>query len=201
MAYSSAKTLPQKLDVARVITLALAILLSRADEQIGMFGDSKTGRSELRLEQIAQTLLDETKDPESLPAAGVFPVPQHSSLILAGDFLEPLPHIAESFDYLSASVQNALVVQVLDPQELDLNFQGRVTFQGSRHGERETVNNVRSIQEQYKQRIQNQIQGVYDLCAERNWTYILHRTDQPLADTVLEIWLMIGVTSGHGVPA
>lgn len=199
MAYTSAKILPQKLDAARVITLALAILMARANEQVGLFGDPKTGRSELQLQRIAENLIAGLQRPESLPAAGVFPLPQHSSLILCGDFLEPLPRIAENFDYLSASVQNALVVQVLDPQEVDLDFEGRITFQGLTRGERETVNNVASIQDAYRQRLRDHMQGVYALCSERNWSYLLHRTDQNISDTVLAIWLLIGAT-GHGVP-
>ncbi len=197
MAYSSAKTLPQKLDTARVITLALAILMARANEQVGLFGDPKTGRSDLQLQRIAQSLIAEPLKPESLPAADFFPLPQHSSLILCGDFLDPLPHIEENFNFLSASVQNALVIQVLDPQELELNFQGRVTFQGLMRGERETVNNVGSIQEAYRKRMQDHMQGLYALCAERNWSCLLHRTDQSVSDTVLAVWLLIGAAS-HG---
>ncbi len=199
MAYSSAKAFPQKLDTARVITLALAILMARANEQVGLFGDPKTGRSDLQLQRIAQSLINDPVKSESLPPAGFFPLPQNSSLILCGDFLEPLSRIEENFDYLAASVQNALVIQVLDPQELELNFNGRVTFQGLTRGERETVNNVASIQEAYRQRIYDHMQGVHALCAERNWSTILHRTDQDVSDTVLAVWLLIGA-AGQGVP-
>ena len=197
MAYSSAKTLPQKLNTARVITLALAILMARANEQVGLFGDPKTGRSDLQLQRIAQSLIAEPLKPESLPAADFFPLPQNSSLILCGDFLEPLSHIEENFDFLSASGQNSLVIQVLDPQELELNFQGRVTFQGLTRVERETVNNVGSIQEAYRKRMHDHMKALYALCAERNWSYILHRTDQSVSDTVLGIWLLIGAAR-HG---
>lgn len=186
-----------KLDAARVITLALGILMARANEQVGLFGDPKTGRSDLQLQRIAQSLIAEPLKPENLPAADFFPLPQHSSLILCGDFLEPLSHIEENFDFLSASVQNALVVQVLDPQELELNFSGRVTFQGLIRGERETVNNVGSIQDAYQKRMHDHMKAVYGLCSERNWSYILHRTDHSVSDTVLGIWLMIGA-AGHG---
>lgn len=197
MAYSSAKDVPQKLDAARVITLALAILMGRANEQVGLFGDPKTGRSDLQIQRIAQSLITDPPKPQSLPSAGLFPLPQNSSLILCGDFLEPLSRIEENFDYLSASVQNALMIQVLDPQELELNYEGRVTFQGLTRGERETVNNVGSIQEAYRQRIHEHMQGVHALCVERNWSTILHRTDRSISDTVLAVWLLIGA-AGHG---
>lgn len=196
MEYASSRSLPTKGDAARVITLALAILLSRAHEQVGVYGEPRTGRSEANLQTLAQRLLAPSGDTDAtLPDANIFALPQNASLIMAGDFLDPLPRLSESFDMLSASTANALVVQVLDPQEMDLDFTGRVMFQGPRSDERETVNNVGSVRAQYKARVQEHLQGVYALCAGRNWPYILHRTDHDLAETVMALWLMIGAAN------
>lgn len=199
MNYSSSPSLPEKGDCARVIALALAVLLSRAHEQVGIYGEPRTGRSEANLQKIAQRLLSrESASP--LPDAAEFSLPQNSCLILAGDFLEPLPRIAEAFDMLSAATTNALVVQVLDPQEIELNFSGRVMFADMRNDERETVDNVDSIRMQYRKRIQEHLQGVYALCAARGWPYALHRTDHDAAETVMALWLMIE-SSRQGVRA
>lgn len=196
MDYSSARDLPSKGDCARVITLALAILLSRAHEQVGVYGEKRTGRSEANLQHFAQTLLNtNTQKDASLPNTLGFALPQNATLVMAGDFLDPLPRIAEAFDVLSASTSNGLIVQILDPQEMDLNFEGRVMFHDLPNGERETVNNVASIRAQYMQRIEDHLEEVYSLCAGHGWPYVLHRTDHDIADTVTALWLM--VASAH----
>ena len=198
MFFSSDKSLPQKADVARVIILALALLMSRADEHVGYFGNSKTGRSDGKIQQIAQKLLDADDVRESLPDVQGFSVPTNASLVLAGDFLDPLGDIEGCFRFLSATVDNALVLQVLDPQELELNYDGRVIFQTPDGGHKEIVNHVASVRQSYRSRIQAHIQDIFEMCSNSNWSYVLCRTDQDLAEVVMQIWLMLNAKGETG---
>lgn len=190
MDYASSRALPTKGDTARVIALALAILLSRANEQVGIYGEPRTGRSEANLQNLAQKFLGGATVQATLPDTAMQTITQNATLVMAGDFLDPLPRIADSFDMVSSSTANALAVQILDPQEMDLDFTGRVMFQGPRAEERETVNNVSSVRAQYRARVREHLEGVSGLCAGRNWPYVLHRTDQDIAETVSTLWLM-----------
>ena len=54
--------------------------------------------------------------------------------------------------------------------------------------EKETINHVPSIREEYKSRINAHIDGLRNICKRHHWLYILHRTDDDLATTLATIW-------------
>lgn len=190
MRYASAKRYMSKEDHARIILLASAILLSHSGEQIGLLGHPGTGRSELKIQQICEALLEQDRYSSSLPSLDAFSPPQNSYVIMASDFLQPLQEIEEIFFSLSSAHIKAIVIHVLDPAEIDLTFSGRVTFFSSDGHMRETINNVGSIRDAYKERIQDHIKGLYTLCDNNNWSYVFHRTDSDpgkCIETITEI--------------
>lgn len=185
MRYASEPDRKTKHDCAIILCLALGLLLTRAEEQIGLYGENKTGRSELRIEHIAQSIT--TPRSETLPSMLTLP-PRHSAMILIGDFLDPLEQITQTFATLSGAVDRALVIQILDPAELDLRYDGRVRFEGVSDTERETINHVGSIRSAYQDRIKAHIKDVEDLCRAKNWLYVLQRTDEDITHTLRQIW-------------
>jgi len=190
MDYASDKIYRRKDDAAHIITLALTLLLTRGNEQVGLLGNNKTGRSENTIEKIALDLLTQRDS-----VAHVLPqhlaIPKHASLVMTGDFLSPLEEIEDSFQNLAVNTGQALIIQVLDPAELNLSFSGRITFQGPQAHEKETINDVAAIRPDYIAHIQNHIAGLKTLCREQGWSYVLHATDQNLSDTLSQIWAMM----------
>lgn len=199
MAYASLKSLPRKQDAAHILSLALAILMTQADEQIGLAGDPKTGRSDHQLQKIAQSFLDNTREEPLIPADQTV-IPHNASLIMAGDFLAPLEEIEANFSKLATRAGNTLLIQILDPAELELTFSGRVTFIGEERNEKETLNNVASVRDAYIRRMQDHIENIKALCREHNWTHILHRTDDDPAHTLSRIWMALDMKAG-GAPS
>lgn len=175
---------------AQIICLALALLLQRSYEQIGTYGGGLTGRSELTMEKLGQYLLERghaKPEDASLPDTKSIVLPRHAIFIGVGDFLSPIKEIEARFDVLGQQTKNALIIQTLDPAEIDLGFSGRVRFKGLAN-EEEIVNNVANIRKDYKQRITDHIKQVEALCVRYNWHYQLHRTDKDVGDTLKAIW-------------
>ncbi len=195
MGFSSGKNLYTKQESAQIISLCLALLLRKSDEQVGIFGDIKTGKSEDRMQKIGALLLADNSSAKSvaLPNSLDFALPSHSSLIATGDFLSPIEEIKDSFSAIASSAQNALIIQVIDPAEMDLSYQGRVKFIGD--GEI-IINNVKGVRAAYKKRINAHINQVKLLCEENGWPYILHRTDTDISQTLKDIWIMMDAR-GH----
>lgn len=177
---------------AKVLVLALAILMTRAGEQVGMFGVPRTGRSELALQKIGNALTDAARNPLPLPDFSSYACPKNTHLVQAGDFLSPPHEIREAFKNLSAQSHGGFVIQVLDPAEIELPFTGRVMFRDPAGARRQLVNHVSSIREAYCQRIRNHIAAVESLTKECGWNYILHRTDKPAGDTLAAICEQVG---------
>lgn len=187
MDFASDKHIPKKSEAAKIIALALGILMIRAGEQIGLYGDTRTGRTELALQRISDALCDDVRQFDTLPDPFALKLPKHCSVLQIGDFLSPVEEIELVFAALSAQADSGLVVQVLDPAELELPFSGRVIFEEPAGG-KETVNHVDSIRARYKERIENHLAAVRDICKRQHWHYVLHRTDGDISETLSWIW-------------
>lgn len=190
MNFSSAKKYPAKAEAAKILTLALALLMTRAGEQIGLFGAGKTGRTDASLHRMGEALCAPDHDNRELPDADAYSLPRHCSLIQIGDFLTTPDDINTAFKKLSAHTANGLVIQILDPAEMELPYSGRYIFEDPAAKASERVNHVDSIRDKYKQRIHDHIEAVRTVCRNRHWEHHLHTTDLDINDTLLKIWEM-----------
>ncbi len=200
MDFCSPDALTSKADAAHILSLSLALLLTRAGEQVGMIGQSRTGRSSAALERIANALLNPKKECvhfEQWSVVAQSKTPSNALLIQISDFLEPLETLKAICETLAAQSPNALIIQVLDPHELELPYLGRVLFQDPASDAQELINNVPSIRAKYQMRIQSHIRAFQELCTHYGWHYILHRTDTPLEDTLADIWAILDKHGRH----
>jgi uncharacterized protein (DUF58 family) len=192
MAFQSSTELPTKADAARIITLAMALLLTHGGEEVGILGSPRKGRSQAALQTLADSLIEPVWVTQSLPLPEA---PRNSSLFLAGDFLDPLESIDQTFKNLSAQSDSGFVVQILDPAEIELPYEGRAVFEAPTDKQRELVNNVSSIRDEYNRRIKAHIEGVKNICRTCEWHHVLHPTNREIKDTLLEIWTTLTLHS------
>ncbi|MAE50455.1 MAG: hypothetical protein CMH27_01455 [Micavibrio sp.] len=191
MAFTSSNRFPTKQQTARVLTMALGIMMVRAGEKIGSFCAGKTGRSESALEDLATKLTQDIRSLAPLPDPNLYALPRHAYFFQIGDYLEPLSEIEQNFKQFSGSTAGGCVIQILDPSELELLYNGRVLFRDKNHGKTQRVDNVAAIRAAYQKRIQNHNEALHQLCKEHHWHHIMHRTDQDYAETLSTIWSMI----------
>ncbi len=197
MDFSSAPQLKSKQVHAHLLMLSLSLLLIKSDEQIGIYGDIKTGRSERTLDKIMVKLSDKSSD-DILPDISNFLLPSHTGFIGIGDFLSPIEAINQHIEFLAARAGSGLLIQVLDPAEIDLcTLSGRVHFEGINASETQLVNNVQAISSAYSQRIKEHNTHIHNICKHHGWHYILHRTDTPVEQTLHEIWEMNAELGGR----
>ncbi len=185
MDFCSDKHLMSKQDCAMLISLSLALLLRRGEETIGVFGNMNTGRSDARMEKIGDYLLSRHDQGGSLPDPSQFEIPRQSSLIAVGDFLSSKTDIRPVMAQLSGATNNATIIQVLDPAEIELPYRGRVRFEGANLSS--VVDNVPSVRDAYQARMSKHIAFIQSLCHDYGWHYILHRTDRDIADSLKEM--------------
>ncbi len=190
MDYKSNPALYTKNECANVIALALTLILRRSEEQIGIFGDIKTGRSERNLQKIAQILLDTSGLEESLPNSLDFTIPNQASFIGISDFLLPIEDIKHCFSNINT--KNALIIQTLDPAEIELSYSGRTKFYGVDSNNQELINNVASVRSDYKNRITAHINDLKSLCHTKGWNHVLYITDTNITATLQNIINEVG---------
>lgn len=117
MAVRSDLSETSKRDRAVLMTLALAELLVRTGERVGLLGLTRPIASRFVLDRFAEALVvAEMKGPgESLPPRQ--PVARFSEVMVVGDLLDPAADIAARLAGVAANGARVHLVQVLDPVE------------------------------------------------------------------------------------
>jgi len=191
MKYSSSNNLPSKYESAITLGLGLSILMVRAGELVSLLESGmQPGRTDSAIMKIGQGFMG--PQDEALPDIKGLKIPNHAGLILIGDFLSLPETIRDTFSFLAARATNALVIQVLDPAELDLPFSGRVIFEDKVGADKKyQIARVESVRAEYKTRIAGHLSEVHKICRDLQWEYLLHTTDTPVRDTLFKAWALI----------
>jgi uncharacterized protein (DUF58 family) len=179
MNYRSDNRLPTKRERSELLLLALASLLLRGGERIALLGG---GRNPASGRGALNTVLAGLDRDTPLSAADRA-VPRHATLVLFGDFLDPIDEIAESLERVAASGSAAQLVQVLDPAEMALPFNGRVRFR-EMAGDAPTdsdalIPRVEAIRPAYRDALARQQAALAELARSRGWDFMVHSTGTP----------------------
>jgi uncharacterized protein (DUF58 family) len=182
MAYSSAEYIPGgdwplKRDRAELLLLALASLLVRGGERLALLGSGLTPLSgRIALSRLAE-LLGRTAPEASLPAFE--PLPHAAQLVLFGDFLSPLDTVRAALARFAAAGIKGHILQIADPAEEDLPFEGRVRFEGIEEEGGVTIGRVESLRAEYGERFRRHRDGLAEIARALGWTCGFHRSDRP----------------------
>ena len=213
MDWRSHESLPSKRERADLLSLALAALLVRGGERVGLLGSSlrpASGRGALtRLanaialdgsggaaEPARSAITDGEGEEESANEAAahpldlppVMPLPRHGQLVLIGDFLAPLEAVEAVVGEYAEQGLNGHLVQVLDPAEVTLPFQGRVRFEGLEDERSWLLSRVEPVRVDYRARLNAQEEGLKDLVRSINWSFSLHCTDRAPQNALLALY-------------
>lgn len=170
---------------ANLLLMVLAMLAADAHEQTGILGSGLApGHSPATLARMAQWL---EQAPAQLPLPPLAELPRHSTLILAGDFLAPLNEIRDRFRALAGRVASAHVIEIADPAEESLPWQGRVEFQSMDGADRLTLGRAEALRADYVTLRARHRAGLKDMIAGLGWSHILHRTDEAPASLLLTL--------------
>lgn len=189
MDYRSAPALPTKRDRADLLLLATAVLLVRGGERVALLNSGvRPDHGKFALNRIAGLMTDprNAHAPEELPRAE--PLPRHAQVVLYGDLLSPLPEIHATMSALTGRGVRGHLLQVLDPAEETLPFDGRVEFEGFEGEEELLVPRVEAVRQAYLERLRAQQDGLAALARAAGWTFAIHRTDRPPQAALLGLW-------------
>ena len=168
--------LPTKDDRALLLILALAALLTRAGERIALLGsgqrpvDGSAGLSRFCDQLVAQD--EEADDLPKTPS-----LPAHARVVMASDFFTPLDDLKMWLRGLAGRGARGHLLQVLDPAEEDLPFNGRVRFDDLEQTDSwALISNVDNVRSRYQRRVRAHIDGVAEISRSLGLASALHRT-------------------------
>lgn len=183
MAWRSGRDLPVKRERAELLILALAALLLRGGERVALLSGALPPTTGVgALERLAAAL-------ERDAATGTTKLPRHATVVLVGDFLAPLAETAAWIGGLASAGARGHLVQVLDPAEESLPYDGRVRFQGLEDEGELLVRRAQDLRAAYNEALAAHRDGLAGLARSVGWSFATHRTDLPPQHALLALYV------------
>jgi len=197
MAFRSHLSQTSKRDRAVVLMLACAELLVGAGERIALLGLTLPMASRRATSRVAETLAAHQED---AALKGSLPPParlsRFSSALLFGDFLEPPDAIAQCLNDMGAQGVSGHLVQILDPAEETLAYEGRMEFRSPEGGERWIADRVETLRPAYQKRLAAHRASIEAAAGRIGWSFLVHHTDRPAAEPLLTLIMRLGRMAG-----
>lgn len=198
MRFASTKDLPDKADRARLLGLALSILLIRGGERVGLTGTAlPPRRGNPQILRLAEMLTQDDPTDYSPPEHRAM-IP-HARAVFISDFLGDLEAVKLALTKAADRGVRGVLYHVLDPSEEAFPFTGRTIFEsmgGTLSHETLKANDLKS---RYLDRLAARKQELSQLCALTGWQYGLHHTDTSAQSSLL--WLYGALDARRGAAA
>jgi len=195
MQFASAKTLPTKAAEARRLALALAVLLIRGGERVGLTNLGIPPRSgQVQLMRLTAALTADGDDSE-YAAPELRAAPLRSRAVFVSDFMGEFGPIEHALTTAADRGIDGAVLQVLDPQEEVFPFDGRTIFEsvgGTLHHETLKAGDLR---DRYLDRLAERKDALRNICRLTGWQYNTHHTGNAASAALL--WLYQALERTH----
>jgi uncharacterized protein (DUF58 family) len=185
MDYNSHLSTVTKKDRAQILAMAMATLAMRGHERIGALGSPRiAAHGRMALLRVAEWVA-ETRD-EQIPQAAARQ--RRAAAVLVSDFLEPIAELRRSWTMLAEAGLKGHVVQIADPAEESLPFDGRNEFLGLDTRVTYLARKTENLREDYAKAYQAHRQQLKDTARSLGWTFTVHRTDEAPTRCLLPLY-------------
>lgn len=198
MRFRSHKDLPEKADRARLLGLALAILLERGGERVGLTGTAlPPRRGNAQVVRLAEMFCRDDDTDYSPPEHRAM-IP-HARAVFISDFLGPLDAVQLALTKAADRGVRGVIFHVLDPTEEAFPFTGRTIFESVGGTLRHETLKANDLKGRYLERLATRKAELQELCTLTGWQYGLHHTDSSAQSALL--WLYSALDARAGLAA
>ncbi|MGH1418674.1 MAG: DUF58 domain-containing protein [Hyphomicrobiaceae bacterium] len=188
MAFKSHLSNTTKRDRAVVLMLATAELLAKSGERVALIGRTNPTASRRAAAKLSEILAAEAK--AGTATTGMPPpiaLPRYSGTVMFSDFLEPIDALTERITQIAANTVSGHLVQVLDPAEETLPYEGRTEFLGPDGNTRWIADRAESLRDTYTTRLENHREALREMAHRMGWSFMVHHTDRPASEPLLNL--------------
>lgn len=189
MSYRSAQSTASKLEYARWLAAAFAFLVIRQRDAVGLATFDATLRDYLRPSSTAGQLREICRILEGATATGesaIGPILQDLSerlrrrgvVVIVSDFFDDFVSLERGLRHISFRRHDAILVQVLDPAEVEFPFIEPTLFRGL-EGWTDLQTDPRGVRRAYQRELQQHLARLRGLARELKFDYVQLTTDQP----------------------
>ena len=187
MQFASKGAMQTKMDRAKLISLAVSVLLIRAGERVGLTGLNMPPRSgEMQLLRLTQLLYD-AKGEDDYGTPDVRGMVPHSRAVFVSDFLGDISAMSAALTGAADKGIKGAILHVLDPEEEAFPFDGRTIFESVGGSVRHETLKAADLRDRYLDRLAARKAELLALAQAAGWQYHCHHTDAPASSALL--WL------------
>jgi uncharacterized protein (DUF58 family) len=195
MAFSGDKTRAPKSDRARLLALAIAVLLLRGGERVGIAGEGLPARSGRRqLLRLAAAMAGDD-DAAEYGAPRTDGMASHGRAVFVSDFLGDIAGVETALATAADRGVRGAILQVLDPSEEDFPFDGRTIFESMGGTMRHETLRAGDLRARYLARLADRKDRLSTLARAVGWHYHCHHTGQSAQSALL--WLYQALQGGR----
>ncbi|WP_368185169.1 DUF58 domain-containing protein [Aestuariibius sp. HNIBRBA575] len=186
MRFASTDDIPTKLHRARLLAMAVSIMLLRSGERVGLAGDTlppRNGREQLN--RLATRLTTDAPEDYAYPGtAGLLP---QSRALFISDFMGDLAPLELALTSAAERGIRGAILQVLDPQEEEFPFHGRTVFQSIGGTIAHETLHAGQLRDRYLTRLAQRKDALTKLARATDFQITTHHTNDPASAALL--WL------------
>ncbi|MCB1312804.1 MAG: DUF58 domain-containing protein [Sedimentitalea sp.] len=193
MRFASSPDLPGKVDRARLLALAIAILLVRGGERVGLTGTGlPPRRGNAQIAHLAAAFsVDAPQDYAAPEHRAMIP---HARAVFVSDFLGDVGEVTLALTKAADRGVRGVVLQLLDPSEEAFPFTGRTIFESVGGTLRHETLKAGDLRGRYLDRLAARKDELRALCRATGWQYGLHHTGESAQSALL--WLYRALDGG-----
>jgi uncharacterized protein (DUF58 family) len=199
MDFRSRSDLETKRQRADLLLLALASLLVRGGERTALLETDMIPASGRAVMHQLWTAMESGRTPSgSLP--GLELLPRFARVVMIGDFLSSFDEIEATVDAYAGQGIRGHLIQVLDPAEEQLPYDGRVLFEGPEAEGEVLIPHVASLRDAYQGELARHRDDLRALASRAGWSFAFHHTDHAAEGPLMALYLQLSetITAGTG---
>ena len=198
MRFASTADLPDKADRARLLGLALAILLVRGGERVGLTGTTlPPRRGNAQILRLAEMFCEDDETDYAPPEHRAM-IPNARAVFIS-DFMGDLEGVQLALTKAADRGVRGVIYHVLDPSEEAFPFRGRTIFESVGGTLRHETLKANDLKDRYLARLADRKAELQRLCALTGWQYGLHHTNGSAQSALL--WLYAALDTRGGMAA
>lgn len=198
MLYQSNSAIVSKQSRALVLAFAMAELLSRSGERVGLIGVQPPISHRRAAEQLANALM--LAEPQ-IELGDTNQISNFSNVILFSDFLSKnntdVSSTTNALKQFSTNHVRGHLVQIVDPAEESFPFSGRVEFSNPETGEKLISGSAASMKQDYIALFKAHTNSVSKIAQQIGWSHTLHHTDQLASKALLNLHMNMSANSSN----
>jgi uncharacterized protein (DUF58 family) len=188
MDYKSHLSNVTKRERAQLIAMAMACLAVRGHERVGALGSLRhASHGRVSLTRVSEQLSQANENPMPKPKG----MQRRAAAVIVSDFLDTAAELKSAMTAVASAGIRGHLVQIADPAEESLPFDGRIEFKGIDLPATYLARKTEDLRSDYVKAYAAHRSMLRDLARSLGFSFTVHRTDQTPAQILLPLHLQI----------